>query len=54
VWDFAGQRVYYLTHQFFLSPRALYLLRWKWFLCLRCPTTENYLRSDSRMDGSCD
>ena len=32
VWDFAGQRVYYLTHQFFLSPRALYLLRWKWFL----------------------
>ena len=30
VWDFAGQRVYYLTHQFFLSPRATYLLLWKW------------------------
>jgi hypothetical protein len=30
LWDFAGQRVYYLTHQFFLSPRATYLLVWKW------------------------
>lgn len=30
LWDFAGQRVYYLTHQFFLSPRAMYLLLWKW------------------------
>ena len=28
VWDFAGQTVYYNTHQFFLSNRALYLLVW--------------------------
>lgn len=24
-WDFAGQEVYYLTHQFFLSERSIYL-----------------------------
>ena len=28
VWDFAGQSVYYNTHQFFLSNRAIYLLLW--------------------------
>ncbi|KAH9524593.1 hypothetical protein Btru_027277, partial [Bulinus truncatus] len=28
VWDFAGQTVYYNTHQFFLSDRAIYLLLW--------------------------
>ncbi|XP_064619612.1 uncharacterized protein LOC135483043 [Lineus longissimus] len=28
VWDFAGQTVYYNTHQFFLSNRAIYLLLW--------------------------
>ncbi|KAL6054440.1 Myotubularin-like phosphatase domain [Balamuthia mandrillaris] len=28
VWDFAGQEIYYSTHQFFLSERALYLLVW--------------------------
>ncbi|KAK3098103.1 hypothetical protein FSP39_016142 [Pinctada imbricata] len=28
VWDFAGQTVYYNTHQFFLSKRAVYLLLW--------------------------
>ena len=27
-WDFAGQVVYYNTHQFFLSKRAVYLLLW--------------------------
>ncbi|KAK3588393.1 hypothetical protein CHS0354_028970 [Potamilus streckersoni] len=27
-WDFAGQAVYYNTHQFFLSKRAVYLLLW--------------------------
>ena len=25
VWDFAGQEVYYSTHQFYLSRRSLYL-----------------------------
>ena len=24
-WDFAGQRDYYATHQYFISNRALYL-----------------------------
>ncbi|KAJ8304991.1 hypothetical protein KUTeg_018574 [Tegillarca granosa] len=28
VWDFAGQTVYYNTHQFFLSNRAVYFLLW--------------------------
>ncbi|XP_033749498.1 LOW QUALITY PROTEIN: uncharacterized protein LOC117334139 [Pecten maximus] len=28
VWDFAGQTIYYNTHQFFLSDRAVYLLLW--------------------------
>lgn len=28
MWDFAGQSVYYNTHQFFLSSRGVYLLVW--------------------------
>jgi internalin A len=28
-WDFGGQEVYRITHQFFFSRRALYLLVWK-------------------------
>jgi GTPase SAR1 family protein len=28
-WDFGGQEVYRITHQFFFSPNALYLLVWK-------------------------
>ena len=28
VWDFAGQEIYYTTHQFFLSDRALYIVVW--------------------------
>ncbi|XP_067667740.1 uncharacterized protein [Haliotis asinina] len=28
VWDFAGQTVYYNTHQFFLSDRSIYMLLW--------------------------
>ncbi|XP_055353693.1 leucine-rich repeat serine/threonine-protein kinase 1-like isoform X2 [Paramacrobiotus metropolitanus] len=27
-WDFAGQREYYATHQYFLSRRSLYLVVW--------------------------
>ncbi|XP_048249171.1 uncharacterized protein LOC124124359 [Haliotis rufescens] len=27
-WDFAGQTLYYNTHQFFLSKRAVYMLLW--------------------------
>lgn len=29
VWDFGGQEIYRITHQFFFSPNALYLLVWK-------------------------
>jgi internalin A len=29
LWDFGGQEVYRITHQFFFSQRALYLLVWK-------------------------
>ena len=28
-WDFGGQEVYRITHQFFFSQRALYLVVWK-------------------------
>ena len=28
-WDFGGQEVYRVTHQFFFSPRTLYLLVWE-------------------------
>jgi internalin A len=28
VWDFGGQEVYRVSHQFFFSPRALYLVVW--------------------------
>lgn len=28
MWDFAGQEIYYATHQFFLSKRSLYILVW--------------------------
>jgi internalin A len=28
-WDFGGQEVYRVTHQFFYSPRSLYLLVWR-------------------------
>ena len=27
-WDFGGQEVYRITHQFFFSPRALYVVVW--------------------------
>ena len=29
LWDFGGQEVYRITHQFFFSRRALYILVWK-------------------------
>ena len=27
-WDFAGQQIYYSTHQFFLTRRSIFLLVW--------------------------
>ena len=32
IWDFAGQSVYYNSHQFFLTNRAVYLLIWLHFV----------------------
>jgi len=32
IWDFAGQEIYYTTHQFFLSERSVYIVAWN--LCL--------------------
>src|SRR5271163_4292250 len=26
IWDFAGQEVYYTTHQFFLTTRSIYVI----------------------------
>lgn len=26
IWDFAGQEVYYSTHQFFLTTRSIYVI----------------------------
>jgi GTPase SAR1 family protein len=26
IWDFAGQELYYASHQFFLSDRAIYIV----------------------------
>ena len=28
IWDFAGQEIYYTTHQFFLSERSVYIIVW--------------------------
>lgn len=28
MWDFAGQEIYYVTHQFFMSKRCIYILVW--------------------------
>jgi internalin A len=28
-WDFGGQEIYRITHQFFFSPRSLYLVVWR-------------------------
>jgi internalin A len=28
IWDFGGQEIYHATHQFFLTERSVYLLRW--------------------------
>lgn len=40
IWDFAGQDVYYTTHQMFLDRQAIYLLVWK----ITIPEEESRLR----------
>mmetsp|Transcript_51386 Transcript_51386/g.122110 ORF Transcript_51386/g.122110 Transcript_51386/m.122110 type:complete len:874 (-) Transcript_51386:143-2764(-) len=37
MWDMAGQNLYYLTHDFFLSNRATYILLWR---CDKSPPPE--------------
>ena len=45
VWDFAGQEIYYTTHQFFLSDRAVYLLVWNMAKAEEDSRVEYWLKS---------
>ena len=45
VWDFAGQQVYYNTHQFFLTNRSIYLLLWNCRLGVEHGSLEFWLNS---------
>ena len=45
VWDFAGQQVYYNTHQFFLTNRSVYLLLWNCRLGVEHGSLEFWLNS---------
>jgi internalin A len=43
-WDFGGQEVYRVTHQFFFSRRSLYLLVWKPRMGVQQCQVEDWLR----------
>lgn len=43
-WDFGGQDVYRVTHQFFFSPYAVYLLVWEPRLGVQTCQVEDWLR----------
>eukprot|EP00405_Crypthecodinium_cohnii_P012379 CAMPEP_0206428256 /NCGR_PEP_ID=MMETSP0324_2-20121206/5541_1 /ASSEMBLY_ACC=CAM_ASM_000836 /TAXON_ID=2866 /ORGANISM="Crypthecodinium cohnii, Strain Seligo" /LENGTH=899 /DNA_ID=CAMNT_0053893719 /DNA_START=39 /DNA_END=2738 /DNA_ORIENTATION=- len=43
MWDLAGQSVYYLTHEVFLSSHAVYLLPWR---CDRTPPEDAHIGTD--------
>ena len=43
-WDFGGQDVYRVTHQFFFSPHAVYLLVWEPRLGVQACQVEDWLR----------
>ena len=43
-WDFGGQDVYRVTHQFFFSPYAVYLLVWEPRLGVQACQVEDWLR----------
>jgi len=43
-WDFGGQEVYRVTHQFFFSPRAIYLLLWEPRLGVQQCQVEDWLK----------
>ncbi len=43
-WDFGGQEVYRATHQFFFSPRSIYLLVWEPRLGVQQCQVEDWLK----------
>ncbi|MBF0550942.1 MAG: leucine-rich repeat domain-containing protein [Deltaproteobacteria bacterium] len=43
-WDFGGQEVYRVTHQFFFSPRSVYLLVWEPRLGVQQCQVEDWLK----------
>jgi internalin A len=43
-WDFGGQEVYRVTHQFFFSHRSIYLLVWEPRLGVQASQVEEWLR----------
>ena len=52
LWDFAGQEIYYTTHQFFLAPNTLYLIVFNAALPLKHGNIVYWLNSiQSRVKG---
>ncbi|KAK5576072.1 hypothetical protein RB653_007210 [Dictyostelium firmibasis] len=45
IWDFAGQEIYYTTHQFFLSERSVYIVAWNCALAEEESRVEFWLQS---------
>ncbi|KYR02814.1 leucine-rich repeat-containing protein (LRR) [Tieghemostelium lacteum] len=45
IWDFAGQDIYYTTHQFFLSERSVYIIAWNIILAEEESRVEFWLQS---------
>lgn len=43
-WDFGGQEVYRVTHQFFFSPRAIYLVVWEPRMGVQQGQVEDWLK----------
>jgi len=43
-WDFGGQRVYRVTHQFFFSPRSIYILVWHPRIDVKQSRVEEWLK----------
>eukprot|EP00026_Physarum_polycephalum_P000022 Phypoly_transcript_00022.p1 GENE.Phypoly_transcript_00022~~Phypoly_transcript_00022.p1 ORF type:complete len:3281 (-),score=556.54 Phypoly_transcript_00022:159-8669(-) len=53
VWDFAGQEIYYTTHQFFLSERSIYVVVWNLLEEETASRIEFWLQSiNARANGS--
>ncbi|XP_072172990.1 uncharacterized protein [Diadema setosum] len=50
IWDFAGQSVYYTTHQVFLSPRAVYVIVFSLSNELDAPAQTQIRRGDDEAE----